>query len=54
VSVVSTDNAGGFYEKIGFKVDQHLPLEVPEKFGDEEKVWIFFLIRDRQKLAMTE
>jgi hypothetical protein len=47
ISVVSTDAAGSFYEKCGFRVENHLALEVSEQFRTEEKVWIYFLIRDR-------
>lgn len=45
--MVSTDRAGGFYQKCGLRVEKHLALEVSEEFSMEEKVWIYFLSRDR-------
>lgn len=47
MSVISSDKAGSFYPKLGFRVECHTALEVGEKFSDEEEVWVWFLVRDR-------
>ena len=51
ISLVSVDAAGGFYTKCGFRVEKHIALEVLERFCMEEKVWIYFLVRNRRNVS---